>query len=154
MIIDSLRGDYVLLRNFADTPFAWRGVIVPTLEHAYQAEKTDDPVLHTWIKFSSSPGTAKRRGNMIPLPENWYARRVPLMHELLRAKFTQHAGAERVLLSTGNAQIIEGNTWHDQFWGDCRCGKRLACAESGENQLGTLLMELRDHLASTRFLAA
>lgn len=154
MIIDSLRGEYELLRNFAATPFVWRGLVIPTLEHGYQAEKTDHPLLHLWVRSASSPAVAKRRGRVVPLGPDWYARRVTVMRDLLHAKFTQHAEAARVLLSTGDASIVEGNMWHDQFWGDCRCGRRTRCAEPGDNQLGIELMATRERLLATRFLAA
>lgn len=51
---------------------------------------------------------------------------------------------------------IEGNVWHDQHWGDCRCNRlalplrREACAERGANHLGRLLMELRAELHATQ----
>ena len=40
--------------------------------------------------------------------------------------------------------LIEGNTWHDNYWGDCSCNR--CKSKSGENMLGILLMELRDKL--------
>ena len=43
-----------------------------------------------------------------------------------------------LLLSTGNAELIEGNWWNDTFWGICR-GK-------GENHLGKILMNIRNQL--------
>jgi len=42
------------------------------------------------------------------------------------------------LLATGDQELIEGNTWGDRFWG--------VCDGEGQNQLGRLLMELRNEL--------
>ena len=39
------------------------------------------------------------------------------------------------LLDTGDTELIEGNNWHDTFWGVCK-GK-------GQNNLGKILMEVR-----------
>jgi predicted NAD-dependent protein-ADP-ribosyltransferase YbiA (DUF1768 family) len=64
------------------------------------------------------------------------------MRELLREKFWQEP-ERSVLLATGDVELIEGNWWGDQFWGQCPVGK-------GENWLGRLLMELRRDLRSDR----
>jgi hypothetical protein len=40
--------------------------------------------------------------------------------------------------------IIEQNTWHDNYWGDCTC---LRCFRIGENYLGRIWMDLRDEYA-------
>jgi predicted NAD-dependent protein-ADP-ribosyltransferase YbiA (DUF1768 family) len=56
------------------------------------------------------------------------------MEQLLRQKF---AGPRAFLLAaTSPAELIEGNTWHDTFWG--------VCDGIGENNLGRLLMKIRD----------
>ena len=44
------------------------------------------------------------------------------------------------LLATGDKRLVEGNTWGDTFWGvDLRSGR-------GENQLGRILMRVREEL--------
>ena len=40
------------------------------------------------------------------------------------------------LINTGDAILIEGNTWGDTYWG--------VCDGVGENRLGKLLMEVRE----------
>lgn len=54
----------------------------------------------------------------------------------VREKFKDEQLKE-MLLSTGNADIIEGNYWHDNFWGQCSCEK---CVGKGKNNLGKILM--------------
>jgi predicted NAD-dependent protein-ADP-ribosyltransferase YbiA (DUF1768 family) len=44
------------------------------------------------------------------------------------------------LLATGEEILVEGNTWHDNFWGRCSCRN---CRGKGVNHLGQLLMERR-----------
>jgi ribA/ribD-fused uncharacterized protein len=63
----------------------------------------------------------------------------------LRLKFTQNPELRRRLLDTGDAVLVEGNTWHDNYWGTCtfrRCSKT-----KGKNMLGKLLMQVRQELA-------
>jgi N-glycosidase YbiA len=60
------------------------------------------------------------------------------MRQALRAKFTQHPDIQKILLETGNEELIE-NTTKDHYWG---CGS----TGTGKNMLGKLLMELRDEL--------
>ena len=61
-----------------------------------------------------------------------------VMRGLLARKFAPGTELAARLLATGDAQLVEGNTWGDRFWGVCR--------GQGRNQLGQLLMERRDQL--------
>lgn len=54
------------------------------------------------------------------------------------AKFSQNQEIKDVLLSTGEALLVE-NTTEDYYWG---CGTN----GNGENWLGRILMETRDIL--------
>ena len=62
------------------------------------------------------------------------------------AKFRQNRDARQILLSTNDAILIEGNTWHDNTWGDCSCGDRPECKKPGLNLLGKALMLVRKEL--------
>jgi predicted NAD-dependent protein-ADP-ribosyltransferase YbiA (DUF1768 family) len=68
------------------------------------------------------------------------------MLHLLRAKFISIPEHAEKLLATGNATLIEGNHWHDQYWGDCTCAKHRDVP--GMNILGKLLMQVREELRS------
>ena len=61
------------------------------------------------------------------------------MREALRAKFEQHPKLKALLLSTGDAELIE-HTHNDRYWADGGDG-------TGRNMLGKLLMELRTGLS-------
>jgi predicted NAD-dependent protein-ADP-ribosyltransferase YbiA (DUF1768 family) len=63
------------------------------------------------------------------------------MEDLVRLKFTTHPDLCERLLTTGDAELIEGNSWNDTFWGVCR-GK-------GRNELGKVLMKVRSELAAS-----
>ena len=47
------------------------------------------------------------------------------MEKVVRAKFTQNPHLARFLVETGDAELIEGNSWHDTFWGvDLKTGDK------------------------------
>ena len=65
------------------------------------------------------------------------------MQRGLREKFKDPELRE-MLLDTGDEELVEGNFWHDLWWGDCGCKK---CKDvPGKNILGKLLMELREKI--------
>jgi predicted NAD-dependent protein-ADP-ribosyltransferase YbiA (DUF1768 family) len=65
--------------------------------------------------------------------------RVTVMKAVVRMKFLQNPELLKQLKETGDEELIEGNTWHDNFWGICYCGK----CKKGLNTLGKILMEVR-----------
>jgi predicted NAD-dependent protein-ADP-ribosyltransferase YbiA (DUF1768 family) len=66
------------------------------------------------------------------------------MEVLLREKFSRGTRYRDLLDQTKGEEIIEGNAWHDNFWGNCSCKKRPECGKEGKNHLGMLLMKIRD----------
>jgi ribA/ribD-fused uncharacterized protein len=141
-------GDYAFLSNFAASPveFADPGeapVTYRSVEHGFQAAKTLDPAARQRLAEIGSPLTAKRFGRRVVMRDGWDELRVGVMRDLLRQKFAREPFRTQ-LLASGNAEIVEGNTWHDQLWGDCECPGHAA--EPGENLLGRLLMEIRSSL--------
>lgn len=136
--IHSFTGRYRFLSNFFPSPIAWGGAEWPTVEHAYQASKCVRQDEATAILNAPTPSVAKRIGNRAKLRTDWDDVRVPVMYELLRLKFAPGSALACELLATGNAVLVEGNTWGDKFWG--------VCNGEGRNMLGVLLMGLRDEL--------
>ena len=62
-----------------------------------------------------------------------------LSNKANQSKFRGDIDLRSLLVATGDRELIEGNTWGDTFWGvDKNTGQ-------GENHLGRILMELRDH---------
>lgn len=148
--ITEFRGRWAFLSNFYPASLAWEGITYPTSEHAFNAGKTLDEEQRLWIASSSTPRQAKQRGRSVQLRPDWDERvRFEVMTDVLLAKFTCRPERVEALLSTGDAQLVEGNTWHDNAWGDCRCG-RPACTAPGHNYLGKTLMILRDELRDNR----
>lgn len=146
-VIDSFTGNYRWLSNFwEDEHPIQMWIEFPTAEHLYNSLKTSDLSEAMWVANAATPDEAKRRGQQVTLKKDWdTSGRLPAMRQTLGAKFFQNALLRSKLLCTEDAWLVEGNTWHDQFWGDCRCG-RAACSEPGQNWLGRLLMELRSDL--------
>lgn len=144
--IDDFRGAYRWLSNFGPAGFVWRGVAWPTSEHAYQAAKTDDPALREQIRAMLSPRDAREAGQRVALRPNWEAEKLGEMRSILWAKFSQNRDLADRLRATTGRHLIEGTTWHDNFWGTCRCP---ACGDRGANHLGQLLMEIRSQLSAT-----
>ena len=52
-----------------------------------------------------------------------------------------------MLLATGGEELIEGNWWHDNFFGVCTCGP---CDGKGKNNLGKILMRVREESKSNQ----
>jgi predicted NAD-dependent protein-ADP-ribosyltransferase YbiA (DUF1768 family) len=67
------------------------------------------------------------------------------MEEVVRAKFDHNTDLARRLVGTEGSLLVEGNTWHDQIWGSCRCDEH--CDIPGANALGVILMTARLRLA-------
>ena len=135
--IGPFRGPYRFLSNFYGAPVRVFGTTWPTAEHAYQAQKSFEPEEQLLIRRAATPGEAKRLARGLHMRRDWHAVRVPLMTEIVRAKFTNPSLARR-LLATGTRPLIEYNTWSDYFWGVCR-GR-------GINTFGRILMRIRDEL--------
>jgi ribA/ribD-fused uncharacterized protein len=117
-----------------------------TVEHAYQAAKTHDEDVKEMIRLASTPGKAKKLGNdrkITIMRTDWDDIKDDVMLDLLRIKFKDTWMREH-LMETDDATLIEGNTWHDQYWGDCYCLKHAM--KPGLNRLGVLLMQVRDEV--------
>lgn len=94
--------------------------------------------------FHPTPGRAKKMGRRVAVRADWDEVKIAVMDELLHAKFA-HRQMRELLLKTGDAVLVEGNHWHDPFWGVCT-GCKYGCEGIGENHLGRLLMALRTEL--------
>lgn len=139
--IGEFRGRYYFLSNFAEYPVTYRGLTFRNNEAAFQAMKLMDP--EKWKSFTHlPPNEAKAKGRRVPLRPDWEEVKDEIMYEIVLAKFTQHPDLKQKLLETGDAELVEGNTWGDTYWGVCR-GR-------GKNKLGKILMRVRQELREQR----
>ena len=144
-MIDSFDGVHRYLSNFFLTQVTFEDEEYDSVEAAFQAAKTLSVSQRRIIAGAATPGRAKRLGRSIALREDWEDIKHGVMGQLILQKFRRHDHLRTRLLSTGDEELIEGNTWHDNVWGDCRCS---SCAETpGENWLGRLLMAVREELS-------
>jgi N-glycosidase YbiA len=130
--------------NFAEYPISLDGERWPTSEHYFQAQKFEDNKYRQKIRKASSPMLAAHLGRdrKQKLRRDWESVKVGVMRSVVLAKFTQHADLRALLLSTGEAKLVE-HTENDDYWGDGGDG-------SGKNMLGRILMQVRESLLSTQ----
>lgn len=97
--------------------------------------------MEDWKKIASlkTPGQAKREGQKLALRDDWERIKIEVMRILLFEKFLSHPDLAERLIATGEAELVEGNTWGDTYWG--------VCDGKGLNMLGKLLMDLRKELS-------
>ncbi|MGX1195794.1 NADAR family protein [Metabacillus sp. SLBN-84] len=133
--ITEFRGEHYFLSNFFSAPVVFEGIRYENNEAAFQAQKQPERA----SEFSSlPPNEAKRLGRRVKLRPDWEVVKQDVMLGVVRAKFTQNAKLREKLIQTGDAELIEGNTWGDTYWGVCR--------GTGRNELGKILMMVRDDL--------
>lgn len=135
--ITKFSGKYRFLSNFFPCNIKddyW--LVYPSVEHAFQAAKSLDRKIRECF-LNGSAGEAKIKGRRVEIRGDWEQVKVSVMKEFLRQKFTQEP-LKTKLLETGDALLVEGNTWGDTFWG--------VCNGEGQNMLGKLLMEVRAEL--------
>ncbi len=134
-------GKPTFLSNMFEVPIEVDGIAYRSLEAAFQAQKVPK---EERAKFSQMSGKeAKAAGRAVQMTpkevEEWNNRRLEVMYSLLQKKFDQNPELMKRLLASQGYDLEEGNTWGDVFWGTVN-GK-------GENNLGKLLMKVRDEAA-------
>jgi ribA/ribD-fused uncharacterized protein len=142
--ITSFAGEYSWLSNFYPAPIDLDSEDYPSVEHAFQAAKTDDPDERANIRANPSPINAKYAGKHVALRLGWNDLRFGVMETLVRQKFTRYADLRDKLLATGDAELIEGNTWRDTTWGAVWNADKGYW--TGKNHLGKILMQVRGEL--------
>lgn len=157
-MINSFRGRWCFLSNFHPCKITYQGITYPSVEHYYVAMKVkNDQQINgryvtaadcrEWIAKLDSPGLAKKIGQTLKVRSDWDLVKISTMEWGVREKFSDINLREQ-LLQTGDEEIIEGNTWHDSFWGQCSCPK---CGGKGENYLGKILMKIRNEIKTSTF---
>lgn len=142
-MINSFNNEYGFLSNFWTSQITMRNRTYATVEHYFQAMKARTTKDHDNIRLQQTPGMAKHAGRTVEIREDWDNVKIAIMHEALEAKFNIPI-LRQMLINTQHRTIVEGNKWHDNYWGDCYCER---CKDiKGTNVLGLLLMTIRSKL--------
>lgn len=156
-MISTFRGKYHFLSNFYTlaNPIIWETIRFPTSEHLFVAYKTMSLEDRIWISTLPTPGAAKAagsprgyQGDRITLRGDWEHEyngapiKVHVMRMVLLFKYQSNPILIRWLCATHPQQLVEGNKWNDNYWGNCTCPKCIHIP--GQNLLGRLHMEHRD----------
>jgi ribA/ribD-fused uncharacterized protein len=156
------REAFRFLSHFFPAPIEMVGQTWTTVEHYYQAQKSDDPAYRQAIRNTVSPGIAKRlaaqpraprrvsgqswfrKHGTLPRPD-WHDVKLSIMRRADLAKFTQHGDLRELLLATGDAELVEDST-SEPYWGIGPDGQGL-------NWAGRVIMEVREQLRGARAAA-
>lgn len=138
--ITKFKGEFHFLSNFHVELFRWRGDLARSSEHHYQAAKALNENDAFLIRTASTPGRSKEWGGKVERRPDFDDIKIELMEDIVLTKFTELPHLGQRLLETDDAELIEGNTHGDIFWGKVN-GK-------GRNELGKILMRTREKLGA------
>lgn len=137
------RPNFFLSNSASSHPVHYNSIRYPTAEHLFQALKflPSHPDIAAKIRRAKNPLDAIRiaRANTALLPPGWISDglNVKTMHQVVLAKFSQHANLTQALLETEDRELVCGSP-SDVFWG---IGEGR-----GRNVLGKVLMDVREVL--------
>tara|TARA_A100001391_G_scaffold188617_1_gene159326 strand:+ start:23200 stop:23688 length:489 start_codon:yes stop_codon:yes gene_type:complete len=135
---------YGAFSNLYRRAIEFEGETFATSEHAYQAGKARKREVRDWVLSAPSPALVAMAAHGLyywDIAPGWSKTKFDRMRKVLRAKFTQHEDLKKLLLSTGDARLVESATVDNEvnrLWGEVN--------GTGRNMLGQLLMELRENL--------
>ncbi|KAG6369588.1 DUF1768-domain-containing protein [Boletus reticuloceps] len=134
---------YYEFTNFSPHEVVYEGRCYPTSEHLFQAFKFLDghPQIAERIRTCGpKPIRAfdEAHRHKTAVRSDWSQVHISKMETALNLKFTQHQDLKQMLLDTGDAELLEDSP-RDWFWG-------IGADGTGNNELGKMLMRLRDEL--------
>lgn len=138
---------YGWLGNMSAFPIQYNGKTWRTSEALFQALRFSDAQIQEEIRTQTSPMAAKmkskkHKNHMVVQPQSPID--IDNMRLCLKLKFEQHLPLKVRLIRTKDYRLIEDvgkrNKPNDLFWGM----KNTPNGWIGQNQLGLLLMELRE----------
>jgi ribA/ribD-fused uncharacterized protein len=152
-MIKRFDGRYAFLSNFYPCEIEHQGISYKNVETYYVAMKikNDQQIDGKYIGYVDcreliskikNPGDVKRFGRTLKIRKDWDDVKLDVMLWGVREKFKKEELKE-MLLATGDQDLIEGNWWHDNFFGVCTCGP---CQGGGQNNLGKIIMKVREEV--------
>ena len=105
----STRDPYGEFSNFSIHRIFLKDKLWPTSEHYFQAQKFAGTEHEEAVRVAPTAKIAAEMGRdrKRPLRPDWESVKDDVMREAVRAKFTQHKELRELLLSTGDAELIE-----------------------------------------------
>lgn len=132
--------------NFSAHTVEFKGILFPTAEHAFHAQKFSEE-MREQIRSCGSPLAAWEMARELKPQrrEDWNDVKVEILTDIIRSKVNQHQEVKDALLATGSEDIVEVNP-NDDFWGNGADG-------NGQNHTGKILMKIRTELATQSSLS-
>jgi hypothetical protein len=148
-MINLFRGENYFLSNMYPVNILFNGITFKSSEHLYQAHKAiyliDFENIVNCEKGVETKKIAKEMQRNKRIRKDFHEIKDHVMTVAVLLKFGQNKDIKEKLLATGIEMLIEGNYWHDNYWGNCTCDK---CKHIlGVNRLGKTLMSIRTILS-------
>jgi ribA/ribD-fused uncharacterized protein len=138
----SVKDLYGEFSNFALFPIFMDGLLWPSSEHYYQAQKFFEPELKELIRNAKTPFLAAQmaRDPKMPLRDDWDDVKDGIMLNVVRVKINSYQVLKELLKSTNQSSIYE-HTKNDCYWADC-------LDRTGKNKLGKILEVVREEISA------
>lgn len=127
-----------------DEPYVHNGISYKTSENFYQAMKISPFQMNKRIELSEMTAVDSKKAfrkfpNYYVIRGTWNTEeKLRVMKEVLDWKFKPGTSWHKLLMETGDDDIVEYNNWGDTFWGV------TVKNNEGSNHLGKILMEIRN----------
>ncbi|MCL2106427.1 MAG: Cas9 inhibitor AcrIIA9 family protein [Oscillospiraceae bacterium] len=142
--ITRFEGEYSFLSNFHECEISHDDLVFQSVEAAFQSMKCQ--AHEERIPFQQMTASeARQAGRKVQLRPDWEEQKLHIMYALVTEKFSS-PDLRQKLLGTGEAKLLEGNNWHDNYWGSCGCPQ--CKGTPGHNYLGKILTRVRGDLAA------
>lgn len=138
-MIKEFKNQYFFLSNFYEYPIYYNKLVFCNAEAAFQAQKViNEKDQYKFINLNASQ--ARKLGKTVQLRKDWEEIKDNVMYEIVKRKFTINKELQQKLLETKEKKLVEGNWWHDTYWGvDSK-------TRIGQNKLGKILMKVREEV--------
>jgi ribA/ribD-fused uncharacterized protein len=129
---------YVCLSNYYHkSPFDLDGKHWKTVEHYYQAHKSNDINIRESMRNLERPGDAAYVGRRLPeIREDWEEVKYSIMYKAVSAKFNQNENVKNILINTYD-EVLHEDSPTDFIWG---------WQNNGKDWLGKILMIVREEI--------
>ena len=141
-----------ILSNHYMCDIKCHGISAKSSEHAYhyvEAIRKGCPEIAANIRDAPTAALAKTTAKQLPYNSLWEDQKVSVMLEILGEKSKQVPEFKQALLDTKSNKLVEA-VRGEFFWGSGLTKEETLHTKSkywfGKNQMGTLLMQIRDNL--------